>query len=624
MRSIHFFNNWNMKRKILAVFLPLLTLSILLILVSSISLIIRNGKAEAMNNAEDKLSLVTGQTDQILSNITYNIKAFSTSSALQDAIRAEYPDNNYGNYMFSSTMHNAVHNIMEIQSLISSGYIHTRDGRIFDIKTDEIRTPDAGMDGRYQEIAAEKGRILLEYPADKSGAAALTVSKSLIDIRSGSCLGILTFDIKESLFYDSYHSVSDVGNECFLLVDGAGTIISSENRDELQTTAPPEILRLLDKTESPARETGQEAANKTRPEIKPETGQKTEPGATQKMEPDPRQRTGGQTAGSSPPAEHMLILSSATENGDYLVVYMMRYYRIYKEALNLALLLLVIGILVLAAGVFLSSLLAQSIVRPVIRLADYADEAGKGNFDLPVPAHSGDEIGFLAERFGVMNRNIKELTTRIYNEQTQKKEYELKMLQAQINPHFLYNCLDNISSLITDRKNETATAMVSHLGRYYRAILSKGRNIITIREELELIRAYLEIQLIRTPDLFTYEIGADGEILDFKMLKMILQPIVENSVIHGFAGCKNGGYIKIEGTLENQTVCIRISDNGKGVPENSHSFIFAPAPTAIPKHFGLKNIQERIRLKYGEKYGISIKSEQGKGTQITVRFPKML
>lgn len=591
MRRTYFFTNWNMKRKILAVFLPLLMLSTLLILVSSISLIIRNGKAEALNNAKDKLSLVTGQTDQILSNITYNIKAFSTSSALQDAIRAEYPDNNYGNYMFSSTMHNAVHNIMEIQSLIFSGYIHTRDGRIFDIKTDEIRTPDAEMDARYREIAAEKGRILLEYPADKSGAAALTVSKSLIDIRSGSCLGILTFDIKESLFYDSYHSVSDEENECFLLIDSAGTIISSENRDELQTTASPEILGLLEGMGKPEQKTQYKSGGKI-----------------------PQETT----------AEHMLLLSSETENGDYLVVYMMRYYRIYKEALNLALFLLIIGILVLAAGVLLSSRLAQSIVGPVIRLADYADEAGKGNFDLPVPVHSGDEIGFLAERFGVMNHNIKELTTRIYNEQTQKKEYELKMLQAQINPHFLYNCLDNISSLITDQKNETATAMVSHLGRYYRAILSKGRNIITIREELELIRAYLEIQLIRIPDLFTYEITVDEDILDFKILKMILQPIVENSVIHGFAGFKNSGRIKIEGTLENQTVCILISDNGKGIPEGSRSSIFAPAPTAIPKHFGLKNIQERIRLKHGEKYGISIKSEQGQGTQIEVRFPKTL
>ena len=591
MATHHFLTNWNLKKKILAVFLPLLMFSTILILTSSISLIIRNGKAEALDNAKDKLSLVSDQTDQILSNITYNIKAFSTSSALQDAIRAEYPDNNYGNYMFSSSMHNAVHNIMDIQSLISSGYIQTWNGRVFDIKTDEISTPDEEMDARYRDIVDKKGRILLEFPADKSGAAALTVSKSLIDIQSGACLGILTFDIKESLFYDAYHSVSDVENECFLLIDSAGTIISSENRDELQTTAPPEILRLL---EDPGKDVQKNV------------------------------QTEGEAGKTSQDMEHMLILSSATENGGYMVVYMMPKKRIYKEALNLALLLLIIGTLVLVIAVFLSSLLAQSIVRPVIRLADYADEAGKGHFDLPIPVHSRDEIGFLAERFGVMNHNIKELTTRIYEEQTRKKEYELKMLQAQINPHFLYNCLDNISSLITDRKNETATAMVSHLGRYYRAILSKGRNIITIREELELIRAYLEIQLIRTPGLFTYRIAADGEIQDFKILKMILQPIAENSVIHGFAGFRQGGHIDIEGTLQNQTVCICISDNGKGIQEKMLSCIFAPVPTAVPKHFGLKNIQERIQLKYGEKYGISIKSEPGQGTQIAVRFPKTL
>lgn len=595
-----FFTNWNLKKKILAIFLPLLMFSTLLILILSISLIIRNGKAEAMKNAEDKLSLVSDQTDQILSNITYNIKAFSTSSALQDAIRAEYPDNTYGKYMFSSTMHNAVHNIMEIQNLISSGYIHTRDGRVFDIKTDEIGTPDAEMEARYREIAAKKGQILLEYPKDKSGVCALTVSKSLIDIRSGACLGVLTFDIKESLFYESYHLAADEANECFMLIDSAGTIISSGNRDELQTKASPEILRLL---KGPYKN----SHNST-------------PGAAQNTMQKAEQDSTEQTTSSG----DMLILSSTTKNGDYMVVYMMGYYRVYKEALNLALLLLVIGIFVLVTAVFLSSLLAQSIVRPVIQLADYADEAGKGHFDLPVPVHSRDEIGFLAERFGVMNQNIKELTTCIYNEQTQKKEYELKMLQAQINPHFLYNCLDNISSLITDRKNETATSMVYHLGRYYRAILSKGRNIITLREELELIRAYLEIQLIRIPDLFSYEITVDEEILDFKILKMILQPIVENSVIHGFAGYKNGGHILIEGTLQNQIVYIRISDNGKGIPKNMFSSIFTPVPTAVPKHFGLKNIQERIQLKYGERYGISIHSENGQGTEIEIRFPKTL
>lgn len=572
-------NHWKLKRKILTVFLPLTVLSTFLILIFSMSLLIKNGKAEALKNAKDKLTLVSDQTEQILANITYNIKAFSTSSSLQDAIRTEYPDNEFGNFLFSSAIHSSIYNIMDIQSLISSGYIQTYDGRVFNIKTEEIGSPDSTMDQRYKDIVSQKGRIILGPAMDKSGGSALSVSKSLIDINTGVCLGVLTFDIRESLFHASYESISDNSSGHFMLVDSFGTVISAENREELQTSAPAYILKLLSDSKT--------------------------------SEPD---TLSGQN----------LIMISQTETGDYQVVYEMNYYRIYKEAFNLALLLLLIGMVVMFITIFLSTKLAHSIVRPITQLAAYADESGQGHFDLPIPVQSEDEIGFLAERFRIMNTNIKELTTCIYNEQNQKKEFELKMLQAQINPHFLYNCLDNISSLITDTKNDTAVSMVYHLGRYYRSILSKGRNIITIREEISMIRAYLEIQLIKAPDLFTYEIDMEPSIPDFKILKMILQPIAENSVIHGFAGYKNKGIIQIRGYMEDSDVCIAVTDNGKGIPKAILNTLSSPAQTAFPKHFGLKNIQERLQLKFGMNYGITIRSEENQKTVVMVRFPKTL
>ena len=575
-----FWKHWKLKRKILAVFLPITIFSTLLILIFSMSLLIKNGKAEALKNAKDKLTLVSDQTEQILSNIKYNIKAFSTSSALLDAIRTDYPDNEYGNYLFSSAMHSSIYNIMDIQSLITGGYIQTFDGRVFDIKTDEISQPDSTMEQRYEEIVSRKGRIILGPALDQSGQSAMSVSKSLIDINTGACLGVLTFDIRESLFYDSYQPVSDNASEHFMLIDSSGTVISAENREKIMTKAPSDILRLVSSPEGT---------------VSPDT-------------------LSGQN----------LVMISHTKTGDYQVVYEMSYYRIYKEALNLALLLLFIGIVVIVITIVLSTMLAQSIVRPITQLAAYADESGHGNFDLAIPVHSDDEIGFLAERFRIMNTNIKELTTCIYNEQNEKKEFELKMLQAQINPHFLYNCLDNISSLITDRKNETAVSMVYHLGRYYRSILSKGRNIITIREEISMIRDYLEIQLIKSPDLFNYVIDIDPAISEFKILKMILQPIAENSVLHGFSGYKNDGFISIKGYMENGDVCILMTDNGKGIPKDMLNSLSAPSQTAFPKHFGLKNIQERLQLKYGMRYGLSIYSEEGCNTEVTVRFPKTL
>lgn len=581
MKYKSFWNHLQLKRKILIIFLPLTMLSTIAVLTASISLIIKNGKSEALLNAQDKLLLVSNQTEQILSNIKYNIKAFSTSTTLQNAINESYPDTPYGNYMFSTSMQASIDNIMDIPSYISNGYIHTFEGKVYDIKTDEISKPTREMDDFYNKTAAQKGKIMISTTTDSSGKSALNISKSLIDIKTGRLLGILSFDIKEVLFYDAYKSVSDKDSEHFFLVDDTGRILSSDIRQELQKSVSDELL----------------------PALKQNRQNNPSLFVSQK---------------------HTLVLSSASETAAYSIVYTMNYYKIYREAVNLTLLLIFIGIVILITALLLSNILAQSLVRPITLLAAYADEAGKGNFNLQVPIDSKDEIGFLAEHFQTMNTNIKELTTCIYNEQNQKKEYELNLLQAQINPHFLYNCLDNISSLVTDKKNDTALSITYHLGQYYRTILSKGRNIITIKEELHLIRDYLEIQLVKSPALFTYSIRIDDSLKDLKILKMLLQPIVENSVIHGFTGYKENCRLTVECTLKDSTVFISITDNGRGIEKEMQELLLTPAAAAIPRHFGLKNIQERIQLKFGTAYGLTLLSESGKGTQITVSFPKTL
>lgn len=571
----------SLKRKILTVFLPLILIPFLLVLIVSVTIIIKNGKTEAVKNAEDKLMLVSDQTDQILSNIQYNIKAFSTSSALQDAISTDYPDSTYGNYLFSTSMHSAIYNIMDIQSYISDGYIQTYDGKIFDINTDSIRTPDDEMNAYYNYVVNQKGRIILDSPRNEDTSSAFNISKSLIDIDTGECLGILSFDIRESLFYDSYYSVIDKKEEQLYLIDKNRNIISSESRELLGTPVPNNLWKTI-------------------------------------------QEIDHMTDGFSLSQNNALVLSTKSEIGEFHIVYVLNYYSIYQEALGLALILICIGILALIVMIILTTFLAQSVTKPLALLTTYADKTGHGDFSADIEITSKDEIGFLAERFKKMNHNIKNLTIRIYNEQTQKKEYALNLLQAQINPHFLYNCLDNISSLIADSKNDPALSMLYHLGRYYRSILSKGRNIITIREELSLVRDYLEIQLIKSPELFTYTIDIKDDILDLKIMKMLLQPIVENAVIHGFTGYKNGRHLHIEGQLISSAVFITITDDGRGISSQSVRTIFDEGGSMIPRHFGLKNISERIRLKYGPSFGVTVKSLPGKGTKVIVSFPKIL
>ena len=310
--------------------------------------------------------------------------------------------------------------------------------------------------------------------------------------------------------------------------------------------------------------------------------------------------------------------------GKYHAIYIMNYAKIYKEALTIALLPFSIGIIVLFAVVFFTNIFTRHLVRPIVRLAGYADEAGKGNFPHTVPVESHDEIGFLTERFFLMNQNIQKLTACIYDEQNQRREYELRLLQSQINPHFLYNCLDSISSLICDQEIDTANQMLYHLGQYYRTILSKGRNIITISEEASLIRDYLEIQAIKSPQLFTWEIKVDEAMLNLKTLKMIIQPLVENSILHGFSGYKSGRHIFIHGFLRDQNIHFEITDNGMGIPPEIQEKIFGENTTCIPRHFGLKNIQERIQLKFGKQFGITIRSLSGQGTTVTLVFPPIL
>ena len=525
--------------------------------------------------------LVSDQIDQILSNIQYNIKAFSTSSALQDAISEDYPDSTYGNYLFTTSMHSAVYNIMDIQSYISSGYIHTYDDKIYDINTDSIRTPDAEMDTYYDYVVAQKGRIILGSPSVKDTDSAFNISKSLIDINTGECLGILSFDIKESLFYDSYRSVIDKNEEQLYLIDNNRCILSSEDRELLHQTVSNDLWKTVQEI-SYAKDRLFLSSNDS------------------------------------------LVLATTSEIGEYHIVYVLEYYSIYREVLGLTLILVCIGIFTLIVTIILTTVLAQSVTKPLALLTTYADRTGHGDFSADIQINSKDEIGFLAERFKKMNHNIRNLTIRIYDEQTQKKEYALNLLQAQINPHFLYNCLDNISSLITDHKNDPALSMLYHLGRYYRAVLSKGRNIITIREELALVRDYLEIQLIKAPQLFTYTITIAEDILDLKIMKMLLQPIVENAVIHGFTGYKEGRHLHIEGQLAGSAVLISISDDGRGIPEQAVQSIFNEGTSMIPRHFGLRNIRERIRLKYGSSFGVTVKSVPGQGTKVIVSFPKIL
>jgi two-component system sensor histidine kinase YesM len=222
----------------------------------------------------------------------------------------------------------------------------------------------------------------------------------------------------------------------------------------------------------------------------------------------------------------------------------------------------------------------------------------------------------------LITRPIEEQVTR---EQKQLRKAEFELLQAQINPHFLYNTLDAIVWSAEAGNQKQVVKMVGSLSDFFRTSLNKGKEIVTIREELQHVRSYLEIQQIRYQDILSYEIDVPEELFEYEIPKITVQPIVENALYHGIKNRRGGGKITITGEEGDTDYRIIVADDGMGMDSERLSEISKGLADKAPedaKIYGLYNVNERIRLFYGEEYGITLSSEYDKGTTVTIRLPK--
>ncbi|MEG1012540.1 MAG: sensor histidine kinase, partial [Ruthenibacterium sp.] len=569
--------NLKVKHKILCVFLPLISCSILVIMGVSAVLIVNSSRAKTLQNASDKLALVTRQLNATIEHLSYNVKAFSTSSTLQNSLSQQFSPDAYGRYLFSSTMTNSIHNIMDVNTFILDGYIQTYDNKIYNLPDGSLSfAPTPEQTALYGEIVSHGGKILLKCPsaAAQQNGSCITLQKSIIDVLSGRCLGVLVFELDEARFYEAYCDIAAPEDEFFYILDAEHTILSASDRNEIgKVFAAP---------------------------------------------------TGSSLVTMQKSLDNFVLFQAPLKAIDYTVVYAVHSAKIYRDALMLIVIICGVGLLLLVLTLVFSVHLANSITRPLSALAYHIAQVGTGNLDTSILIDSTDEIGVLTTHFNDMVCNVRQLTTQVLEEETAKKDYELKLLQAQINPHFLYNCLDNIHALIDSGEPKTAASMLTHLGRYYRSILSKGRHIITMEEELQMVRDYLEIQLLKTPHLFTYTIEIPATLRACKIPKMLLQPVVENSILHGFTNYKDNRSICISICEQENDLCIRVRDDGRGIPPEKLKNLYSDFALSIPNHFGLKNIHDRIVLRYGASYGVRLSSVSEKETLVEIIFPKLL
>ena len=293
------------------------------------------------------------------------------------------------------------------------------------------------------------------------------------------------------------------------------------------------------------------------------------------------------------------------------------------------------ALVILVMVIYISYMISQSITSPVRELSRVTARVAGGDMSVRANLDTGAELGVLSRSLDEMIERINTLISQVRTEQENLRVAELELLQAQINPHFLYNTLDTIIWLAEAGDQSKVVSMVGSLSDFFRASLGQGRDIVTIGDEIRHVSSYLEIQQVRYQDILTYSINVPEEIYISSIPKITIQPLVENALYHGIKNKRGGGCITITGKVESKCIYLYIEDNGIGMTEErleqinrkinagekTENEADAGGNREEAEIFGLYNVNERIRLKFGSRYGIHIDSEFNKGTVVTVLLP---
>lgn len=285
-------------------------------------------------------------------------------------------------------------------------------------------------------------------------------------------------------------------------------------------------------------------------------------------------------------------------------------------------------IAVLGIGVAVAAFLVTSgMLRPLWQLYDATGEIAEGNFAVRTNAKTNDEIAVLSQGFNEMAGNMQELVDKVRDDEKKMRKADLRLLQEQINPHFLYNTLDTIVWLIECNEADQAVDMVVTLSNFFRIVLSKGKEFISIKMEEQHIRSYLQIQEARYSDIMDYRISIDPSLYTYQIPKLTLQPIVENALYHGIKYKRSPGVITVTGKMQEDLIYFTVSDDGVGMNqeelEQLQHDITKPCKET-DRGFGLANVNERIRMYFGAEYGLRVTAAPGEGTTVTIVIPATL
>jgi two-component system sensor histidine kinase YesM len=418
------------------------------------------------------------------------------------------------------------------------------------------------------------------------GNAGILLSRSFRSLRQGIPIGYMIIRLDEKYILKKFKDINlGNGSEIFIL-DDKGKVISSRS-----------------------------------PEIK-----------TTKLYPDPslikelKQNKENEifSFNSSILGKRNLIAYTYIPSSGWYVVSTIPFTYLIDESVRIGIYITILGFLCFLLALLLSFIVSKSISKPLKQLVNSMNNVKTGNFVIQIKDSSSDELGVVTTHFNNMVRELKFLIDEVKSKENLKRLAELKALQAQISPHFLSNTLNTVRWLANLQKAENISSLITSLIQLLHGSMGKGGELVSIREEVDYVRNYLNIMAFRYYDKFRVHYEIEEGILDFQILKFILQPIVENSLLHGLEPMEGQGMIVIKGYSFEDNLKITITDNGVGMTQDAMNNLMQekpPYPKARLSGIGIYNVDQRIKLYFGEKYGISIQSVPNLYTTIEITIP---
>lgn len=522
--------------------------------------------------------------DLMISNIDNYSKMILSNDDLQLLLRQ---GNIYSDLYIQGRLGTYLNKLTQETSSISSVYIFDNCGNEYSINNQDALQfipTDIRFASWYDKVVERKGAYILELnggyafkntPKDNF----VSMIRLIRDINSTKTLGVLIINISESAFKDSYASIIDNYT--------TGVTILEENDES--------IVKLNSVDNSEIRNLVKSFAGSDHGYMLKKLNN-----------------------------EEYLFSFLVDKKSDWKIISIMPTKELSNETAVpglIGLAIIILNSLLMFVGTILTS---RIITIPIKKLLYSMKGVQNGEFKRVDINAGSNEIGQLRDGYNMMISEIQQLIDRVITEQKIKRKAELNVLQAQIKPHFLYNTLETINSLILMGETEAACDVVDALGSYYRISLSKGKEVITVKEEIEIVRNYLNIQKIRYADLFSVEYKLDERANNFRILKLVLQPLVENALYHGIRVKGEHGTICIETEYLEEFIRIKVEDDGVGMSEECIARIFNESnyegDTGVSS-FGLRGTIERLRIFYGSDDCFDIESEVGAGTKITILIP---